>query len=79
VIPASRLTRASFLRRRFAYGMALGVRRARPVSLAARQTLSSGAGAVTAVARQQLFMERAVRAAENLGVLYGSTKPRRIA
>jgi hypothetical protein len=26
-----------------------------------------------------LFMERAVRAAENAGVLYGSTSPRRIA
>ena len=79
VIPASRLTRASFVRRRFAYGMTLGVRRARPLSLAARQALSSGAGAVAALGRQQLFMERAVRAAENLGVLYGSTKPRRIA
>jgi glycosyltransferase involved in cell wall biosynthesis len=79
VIPPGRLTRASFLRRRFAYGMTLGVRRARPLSLAARQALSSGAGAVAAVSRQRLFMERAVRAAENLGVLYGSTRPRRIA
>jgi GT2 family glycosyltransferase len=79
VIPPSRLTRASFLRRRFAYGMTLGVRRARPVTLAARQALSSSAGSVAAVGRQKLFMERAVRAAENLGVLYGSTRPRRIA
>jgi hypothetical protein len=79
VIPASRLTRASFLRRRFAYGMTLGVRRARPLTLAARQALSSGAGTLAAVGRPQLFMERAVRAAENLGVLYGSTRPRRIA
>jgi GT2 family glycosyltransferase len=79
VIPPSRLTRASFLRRRFAYGMTLGVRRARPRRLAARQALSSAAGAVAAVGREQLSMERAVRAAENLGVLYGSTRPRRIA
>jgi hypothetical protein len=55
------------------------VRRARPRPLAARQALSSGAGAVAALGRQKLFMERAVRAAENLGVLYGSTRPRRIA
>jgi hypothetical protein len=29
--------------------------------------------------REALAMERAVRAAENLGVLYASTSPRRIA
>jgi hypothetical protein len=74
VIPAERLRRAAFLRRRFAYGRALGVRRARSRRLAARQALSSGAGALAALGRQQLFMERAVRAAENLGVLYGSTQ-----
>lgn len=79
VIPPERLTRASFVRRRFAYGATLGVRRARPVSLAARQALSSGVGALPALVRPQLFMERTVRAAENLGVLYGSTRPRRIA
>jgi glucosyl-dolichyl phosphate glucuronosyltransferase len=79
VIPPERLTRGSFLRRRFAYGTTLGVRRARPLSLAARQAITSGAGATAALGRQKLLMERAVRAAENLGVLYGSTKPRRIA
>jgi GT2 family glycosyltransferase len=79
VIPPERLTLMSFLRRRFAYGTTLGVRRARPLSLATRQALSSSAGAAVALTRQQLFMERAVRAAENLGVLYGSTRPRRIA
>jgi len=79
VIPQDRLTRGSFLRRRFAYGTTLGVRRARPRTLAARQALSSGGGALAAAGRQKLFMERAVRAAENLGVLYGSTRPRRIA
>jgi glycosyltransferase involved in cell wall biosynthesis len=79
VIPRARLTRASFVRRRFAYGKTLGVRRARPLALAARQALSSGAGALAAAGQDKLFMERVVRAAENLGVLYGSTKPRRIA
>jgi glycosyltransferase involved in cell wall biosynthesis len=81
VIPEARLTRGSFVRRRFAYGRALGLRRARPVSLALRQALSSGAGAVVAAItrRDALMMERAVRAAENAGVLYGSTNPRRIA
>jgi hypothetical protein len=81
VIPEGRLTRGSFIRRRFAYGRALGMRRARPLPLALRQALSSAAGAVVAAItrRDALMMERAVRAAENAGVLYGSTKPRRIA
>jgi GT2 family glycosyltransferase len=81
VIPNRRLTRGSFIRRRFAYGATLGVRRERPLPLAARQMLSSAAGAVVAAAsgRDVLLMERAVRAAENAGVLYGSTRPRRIA
>jgi GT2 family glycosyltransferase len=81
VIPGSRLTRGSFLRRRFAYGRSLGVRHARTNGLALRQVLSSGAGVVVAAAqrRDALLMERAVRVAENLGVLYGSTSPRRIA
>ena len=73
VIPAERLTRSSFVRRRFAYGAALGLRGARTRGVAARQMLSSGAGSVVAVAKRQdaLFMERAVRAAENAGVLVG--------
>lgn len=79
VIPRERLTAASFVRRRFAYGRALGMRGGRSRSLAARQGLSSGAGTLAALGRRKLFMERAVRAAENLGVLYGSTSPRRIA
>jgi GT2 family glycosyltransferase len=81
VIPEERLTRGSFVRRRFAYGRSLGVRRARTKALALRQMLSSGAGALVAAAqrRDALFMERAVRAAENAGVLYGSTSPRRMA
>jgi glycosyltransferase involved in cell wall biosynthesis len=81
VIPAERLTRGSFLRRRFAFGTALGMRRGRPRGLAARQAVVSSAGALIAgvAGRQALAMERAVRAAENLGVLYASTRPRRIA
>ena len=81
VIAPERLTRASFLRRRFAFGAALGLRRGRRAPLAARQALASGGGALVAAAqgRQALAMERAVRAAENAGVLYGSTRPRLIA
>jgi hypothetical protein len=73
VIPPARLTRGSFLKRRFAYGRALGIRRARPLPLALRQAFTSAVGAVAAAAtgRDALLMERAVRAAENLGVLAG--------
>jgi GT2 family glycosyltransferase len=71
VIPGERLTRGSFIRRRFAFGAALGLRGGRGRGLAARQALISAAGALAAAAsgREALAMERAVRAAENLGVL----------
>jgi GT2 family glycosyltransferase len=71
VIPPERLAPASFLRRRFAFGRALGMRGGRGRALAARQVLASGAGSLAAVARgdQARAMERAVRAAENAGVL----------
>lgn len=70
-IPAGRLTRASFLRRRFAFGASEGVRGRRSRPLAARQALSSTAGAIAAATSgdHALAMERAVRAAENAGVL----------
>lgn len=71
VIPPERLTRWSFVRRRFAYGRALGRRRGRSVGLALRQALSSGVGALLASRDQKLFMERLVRASENAGVLVG--------
>lgn len=79
VIPADRLTRGSFLRRRFAYGAALGLRRARTRPAAARQAASSAAGLLVAAAQRQdaLAMERAVRAAENLGVLLAPLAARR--
>lgn len=81
VIPAARLTRRSFLERRYAFGKALGMRAGRSRALAARQALASSAGALAAAGagRQALAMERAVRAAENLGVLYASTRPRLMA
>src|SRR3954470_6881150 len=62
VIPAERLTRASFLLRRFAFGKALGMRRGRSRAVATRQALASSAGAITATVsgRQALAMERAV-------------------
>jgi succinoglycan biosynthesis protein ExoM len=73
VIPASRLTRRSFARRRFAYGRALGKRDGRKAGVAVRQLATSGPGALAALAggNGRLFMERAVRAAENAGVLAG--------
>lgn len=78
VIPAGRLTRWSFVRRRFAFGMALGLRSGRPLGVAARQALASGAGALAATLQgeQRLAMERLVRAAENAGVL--AAAPRRL-
>lgn len=78
VIPAERLTRGSFIRRRYAFGKTLGMRGGRPKPLAARQALASGAGALAAAAtrKQALAMERAVRAAENLGVLLASRRAR---
>jgi GT2 family glycosyltransferase len=76
VIPPERLTRGAFVRRRFAYGRALGMRRGRSAGRALRQAASSGPGALVALARrdQRLFMERAVRAAENVGVLTGRAR-----
>jgi GT2 family glycosyltransferase len=81
LIPAERLTRRSFLRRRFWFGVALGRGGGRSRAVAARQALASAAGAPAAAitGAGALAMERAVRAAENLGVLYASTRPRRIA
>ena len=71
VIPAERLTRASFLRRRYAFGKALGARGGRPRGLAARQVATAVAGTLVAAAQRddRKLMERAVRAAENLGAL----------
>jgi GT2 family glycosyltransferase len=78
VIPADRLTRRSFVRRRFAYGRALGSRDGRGVGRALRQLATSGPGAVVALAKRdpRLFMERAVRTAENAGVVAGRTRRR---
>jgi len=79
VIPAERLTRASFLRRRYAFGVTLGMHGRRSRAAAARQALASGAGALAAAASGEhaLAMERAVRAAENVGVLAAPLARRR--
>jgi GT2 family glycosyltransferase len=81
VISGDRLTRGSFLKRRYAFGAALGARGGRSRSLAARQVaLAAGGIAAAAIVRDEVkLMERAVRGAENLGALYGSTRPRLIA
>jgi GT2 family glycosyltransferase len=79
VVPPDRIGRAAFLRRRFSYGATLGARRARSPALAARQGASSAVGAPVAAARgdERLFMERALRAVENAGVLAGPLLARR--
>jgi hypothetical protein len=76
VIPAERLTRRSFVRRRFAYGRALGARGGRGALGAVRQLATSGPGALVALVQRKpkLFMERAVRASENAGVLVGRSR-----
>jgi GT2 family glycosyltransferase len=81
VIPADRMTRRSFVRRRFAYGRALGARGGRARSAALRQLSTSAPGAVAALTRgdQKLFMERAVRAAENAGVAVSQVRSGRTA
>jgi hypothetical protein len=79
VIPAERLTRASFIQRRYAFGKALGARGGRSPALAARQVAFAAGGVVAAAARGDdvKLMERAVRGAENAGVLFGATTARR--
>jgi GT2 family glycosyltransferase len=71
VIPPQRLTRSSFLRRRFAFGAALGLRggRGRGEALGRAAVSTAGAVAAAATCKQALAMERAVRAAENAGVV----------
>src|SRR3954468_18457547 len=78
VIPAERLKRGSFLRRLFALGAALGARGGRSRGVALGELARAAAGAAVAVDGAKR-MERAVRAAENAGVVYGSTRPRRMA
>jgi GT2 family glycosyltransferase len=76
IIPAERMTRRSFVRRRYAYGKALGKRRGRTFGTAALQSLTSALGAPVALLlrNDKLFMERLVRAAENAGVLTGTVR-----
>ena len=71
VIPDERLTRGSFIKRRYAFGKALGARHGRSRRTAARQVATAAVGTlVAAVIRDDAkLMERAVRGAENLGAL----------
>ena len=71
VIAPERLTRRSFVKRRYAFGKALGARGGRTRALAARQVVTATAGTfIAAVMRDdQKLMERAVRLAENAGAL----------
>jgi GT2 family glycosyltransferase len=71
VIGPERVRPGAFLRRRFRYGATLRARGMRSPGVAARQAFSSGlgAGAAFVVGDRPLGMERATRAAENLGAL----------
>jgi glycosyltransferase involved in cell wall biosynthesis len=79
VIGAPRLRVRWFLERRFRYGATLGLRRARGRGTALRQALRSAGGAPLALARGDRAgaVERAVRAAENAGVLAAPLLARR--
>jgi Glycosyl transferase family 2 len=76
VIPAKRMTRRSFVRRRFAYGRALGARNGRDARRAWHTIGRSGPGSVVAFVKRdrKKFMERLVRTAENFGVLLGRAR-----
>jgi glycosyltransferase involved in cell wall biosynthesis len=76
VIPAERMTRRSFVRRRFAYGRALGRRNGRSARRAWHTIGRSGPGSVVAFVRRdrKKFMERLVRTVENVGVLLGKAR-----
>ena len=71
VIPPERVERRALVRRRFRYGATLGARGGRSRLLAAWVLARAGGGALVAFARRDepRAMERAVRAAENAGVL----------
>lgn len=79
VVSPTRLTRPALLARRFRYGATLGARHRRPATLAARQATTSALGAPLAAARgdERLAMERAMRVAENAGVLAAPLLTRR--
>ena len=67
-IPAERLTRASFIKRRYAFGKALGARGGRSRGEAGAQVVRGVVGVL--IARDpKKRMERAVRGAENFGAL----------
>jgi GT2 family glycosyltransferase len=71
VVAPSRLQPGALLRRRFRYGATLGLRGARGRREAARHAATAALGAPVALldGSEGLAMERALRAAENAGVL----------
>lgn len=77
VIPPDRARLRALARRRFAYGLVLGRRRARPVALATRACARAALGAPLALARGDApgAAERLVRAVENAGALAGRASP----
>jgi glucosyl-dolichyl phosphate glucuronosyltransferase len=79
VIGPERMRRSSFLRRRFALGASLGVRGGRSRADAARAGALAAVGCLVAAAtrEERKLMERAVRAAENAGVLLAPLAARR--
>jgi glycosyltransferase involved in cell wall biosynthesis len=79
VIPASRLTKSSFIERRYKFGIALGMRGGRAPGFAARQAAVAALGAAVATVRgdEKKQMERAVRAGENAGAVVGALFKRR--
>lgn len=80
-IPVARLRRRELVRRRFHYGLALGLRGRRSRARAAGRLARSALGALLAalMRRDRLAVERAVRAAENAGVLALPLMRRRLA
>jgi GT2 family glycosyltransferase len=79
VIPAERISPAAIARRRFRYGATLGARRARPRGFALKTAVRAAAGVVPALLLRDRpkAVERAVRAAENAGVLLAPLVARR--
>ncbi len=79
VVAPSRATRRELLRRRLRYGATLRVRGRRSLPVALRQATLSTIGAPVAAAQgdEPLAMERAMRAAENAGVVAGPLLARR--
>jgi hypothetical protein len=77
LLAGDRLTRSALIARRYRYGASLRARDARGAGVAIRQLARSAPGAVIAALRGDgtRAMERAMRAAENVGALAGPPPP----